>query len=74
MKDEPTQNAQRLEGVAVALGETGALVRAHERPRAVALDALHEQVGNPQAVEEVARTHLLRVGRTITRTLTQRHE
>mmetsp|Transcript_1161 Transcript_1161/g.4600 ORF Transcript_1161/g.4600 Transcript_1161/m.4600 type:complete len:635 (-) Transcript_1161:687-2591(-) len=48
-----------LELLAPAVGEAGALVGAHERPLAVALDALHEQVVGPEAVEKVARARLL---------------
>ena len=39
--------------------ETRGLVGAEERPLAVSLDALHEQIVGPQAVEEVARARLL---------------
>ena len=50
---------ERLELGAPRVVEPGALVRAEERPLAVRLDALHEEVGHPQRVEEVARARLL---------------
>jgi len=34
--------------------QTGTLVRAHERPLRVLLDAAHEQVGYPQSIEKIA--------------------
>ena len=37
-----------------AVGEPGALVRAHETPHAVLLNSLHEEVRNPHRVEEIA--------------------
>ena len=48
----------RLELCAVAVRQTGALVGAHQRPVLVGLHALHEQVGDPQCIKEVARTVL----------------
>ena len=50
---------ERLELVAAAIGEPRALVGAKERPLAVALDALHKEVGHPERVKEVAGAHLL---------------
>mmetsp|Transcript_29694 Transcript_29694/g.97086 ORF Transcript_29694/g.97086 Transcript_29694/m.97086 type:complete len:755 (-) Transcript_29694:490-2754(-) len=46
---------ERLELRAVAVREARALVGAHEGPEPVSLDALHEQVRDPEAVEEIAR-------------------
>ncbi len=45
-----------LELLSVALGEAGALVGAHESPLSVGLDALHEQVRNPQGVKQITGT------------------
>lgn len=50
---------ERLECRTVAVRKARALVGTHERPHALVLDTLHEEVGNPEAVEEVARTLLL---------------
>ncbi len=43
----------------MGVAEAGALVGAHEGPVAVLLHALHEEVGHPHGVEEVAGAHLL---------------
>ncbi|GIX65122.1 signal peptide containing protein [Babesia caballi] len=48
-----------LELVAPDVVEAAALVRAHQGPLPVSLDTLHEQVGNPQGVEQIARACLL---------------
>ena len=45
-----------------AVGESRTLVRTHEAPRVVGLDPLHEQVGYPEAVEQVTRPVLLLAG------------
>mmetsp|Transcript_2175 Transcript_2175/g.8519 ORF Transcript_2175/g.8519 Transcript_2175/m.8519 type:complete len:408 (+) Transcript_2175:256-1479(+) len=37
-----------------AIGQARALIRAHQRPITVRLDALHEQVVRPQPIEEIA--------------------
>ena len=39
--------------------EAGALVRAHQGPVAVFLHALHEQIGRPHGVKQVAGAHFL---------------
>ena len=57
MSDAPS--VQLFEFVPPAVGQPGALVRAHERPHAVLLDALHEEVRDPEGVEEVAGALLL---------------
>ena len=44
-----------LELVSIAVGETGALPRAHHRPVRVGLHSLHEEVADPQPIEQVAR-------------------
>ena len=41
------------------VGEAGALGRAHQGPLAVLFDALHEKVGDPEGVEELAGAYLL---------------
>src|SRR5690606_12452352 len=48
-----------LEGLPPGVGQAGALVGAHQGPVAVLLHALHEEVGDPQRVEEVAGAELL---------------
>ena len=40
-----------LELLSPAVGEAGTLVGAHEAPHAVLLDALHEEVRDPEGVE-----------------------
>ena len=48
-----------LELLSPAVGEAGTLVGAHETPHAVLLDALHEEIRDPEGVEEVAGALLL---------------
>ena len=50
---------QLVKLLAPDLGEPGALRGAHQRPVPALLDAAHEQVVGPQAVEQVARARLL---------------
>ena len=50
---------QRLEFWAVAVVKTWAFVGAHQRPLLVFFYALHEQVGHPQSIEEIACAHFL---------------
>jgi hypothetical protein len=50
---------QSFELVTVDIGETGALIGAHECPIAIVLDTLHEEVRNPQSVEEIASADFL---------------
>ena len=44
-----------LEGITPALEEARAFVRAHQSPLTVLLHALHEQVRDPERVEQVTR-------------------
>src|SRR5690242_18678436 len=44
--------------ITVDISKARALVGAHECPLAVLLDTLHEEIGNPQSVEEIASTNL----------------
>ena len=48
-----------IELVSPDLGEARRLVRAEEAPVLVGLHALHEQIVNPQAIEQVAGASLL---------------
>jgi hypothetical protein len=48
-----------LKLITVDIGKTRALVGAHECPLTVLLHALHEEIGDPKGVEEVASTNLL---------------
>ena len=48
-----------LELLSPAVGEAGTLVGAHETPHAILLDALHEEIRDPESVEEVAGALLL---------------
>ena len=50
---------QPLELLAPHVRQAGTLVRTHERPVAVRLHSLHEQVRDPEGEEEIARAHLL---------------
>ena len=52
-------SVERLKLLSPALKEARALVRAHERPISVLLHSLHEEVGDPERVEEVSRPILL---------------
>ena len=47
-----------LEFRSVNVLEPGAFVRTEERPVGVVLNALHEQVGGPHGVEQIACSHL----------------
>ena len=49
---------QRFELLAPAIGEAGGFVGAEQGPLAVGLDAFHEQIVGPEAVEEVTRARL----------------
>ena len=49
---------QRLELLSPGVGQAGALVGAHQGPLAALLHALHEEVGDPHGVEQVAGAHL----------------
>lgn len=49
---------QSLELVAVDVGKTRALVGAHQSPGAVLFDTLHEEIGDPQSVKQVASANL----------------
>ena len=48
-----------VEVLAPCLGQAGGLVGAEEAPVLIGLDAAHEQVVDPQTVEQVAGTGLL---------------
>ena len=48
-----------LELLPPALEEAGTGVRTHQRPDPVGLDSLHEEVGNPESVEQVSGALLL---------------
>ena len=48
-----------VEALAPCLGQAGGLVGAEEAPVLIGLDAAHEQVVDPQTVEQVAGTGLL---------------
>lgn len=43
----------------VDVGQTGALVGAHQGPLAIGLYPSHEEIGDPQGVEEVSRSNFL---------------
>src|SRR5262245_36188991 len=43
-----------LELVTIHISQTRALVGAHQGPVGIILDALHEEIGNPEGVEEIA--------------------
>lgn len=45
--------------LAVDIGQAGALVGAHQGPLAVGFDTTHEEVGNPEGVEEVSSSDFL---------------
>ncbi|KAG9533704.1 hypothetical protein KCU93_g71, partial [Aureobasidium melanogenum] len=50
---------QSLELVAVNVGQTRTFRGAHQGPGGVLLDTLHEEIGNPKSVEEIASTDFL---------------
>ena len=48
-----------LELLSPTIGQPGTFVWAHKTPHAVLLDALHEEVRDPESVEEIAGALLL---------------
>lgn len=48
-----------MERGAIHIRESGALVGAKKRPRAVIADAFHEEVGGPQRVKQISRPLIL---------------
>ena len=50
---------QLLEFLAPDIGQSGALMRAHECPVCIRLDPLHEEVRDPEGIEKVACAALL---------------
>lgn len=52
-------HVQCVERIRMLLGQSGCFIRTEQTPRSVGLDSLHEQVVDPQSVEQVSRSLLL---------------